>query len=439
MRRWLSGLNPRTHRRMRVVLPFATLLVLVLGTLLVHALEQPDPGDPGYLDPGASGGTGSDRLAAALRAAGTEVVPVTGTEEALDRVREKPGVTLFVPAPSFVDLQTLSNSTGLPPDTRIVVAGAELRDLERTGWPIGHAGARWAAKAVEKDCALPLLPGPAAVLRQKYATPDGTVCYGGGLVAYEDGAVTVILVGAADPFRNDRIGEHANQAFATAVLGGDRVVWLDLHERENRVAEPEPSESTSPSPFELPSEEQSLPAPPPDAGTGTPAAPPDAGGRQAARPPLTDAFPAGFWATLVLAALALLALAAAAARRLGAPVAEPLPSRVPAHETMLGHARLYQRARARGPSLDVLRAAARRRLAEHLGLPRDASVTEIAGQAGLAPDHVRSVLGGDSPETDADLVAAARAVQDLVRDVTRRPITENRSVIDHRTAGGEPS
>ncbi|MEU8244345.1 DUF4350 domain-containing protein [Actinoplanes missouriensis] len=420
MRRLLSGLNPRTHRRMRIVLPFAALLGLILATLLAHALEQPDPGDPGYLDPGASGATGSDRLAAALRAGGTEVVPVAGTEEALDRVREKPGVTLFVPAPSFVDLQTLSNSTGLPPDTRIVVAGAELRDIERTGWQIGHAGTRWAAKAVIKDCDLPLLPGPAAVLRQKYTAPDGIVCYGGGFVAYDDGPVTVILVGAADPFRNDRIGEHANEAFATALLGGDRVVWLDLHERENRVAEPEPSESTASSPFALPSEEQSLPAPPPAPGTGSPGAPPDAGGRQAARPPLTDAFPAGFWATLVLAALALLALAAAAARRLGAPVAEPLPSRVPAHETMLGHARLYQRARARGPSLDVLRAAARRRLTEHLGLPRDASLPEIAGRAGLSPDYVRSVLGGDPPETDAELVAAAQNMQRLVREVTRR-------------------
>ena len=40
--------------------------------------------------------------------------------------------------------------------------------------------------------------------------------------------------------------------------------------------------------------------------------------------------------------------AAARARRLGAPVAEPLPVLVPATETVTGRGRLYQRSRDRG-------------------------------------------------------------------------------------------
>ncbi|MBB2947431.1 hypothetical protein FB565_007199 [Actinoplanes lutulentus] len=413
----MSFWNPLTHRRMRVVLPFALLSVLVFGTLLVHRLEQADPGDPAYLSPGASEGTGSDRLAAALRARGVAVDEATTSENALDLVRKSPGATLFVPAPAFVDLQNLIGTVSLPTGTRIVVAGAELRDLERTGWNVNHTGTRWAAKAVSAGCTIPL-PGPAAVLRHRYEAPDGTVCFGGGLAAFTDGPVTIVLVGAADPFRNDRIGEHANEEFATTVLGGDRVVWLSLHQRENAEPEPSPSGSDPSSPVEQPTgDSQATPGP-----TVPPTdLPPAAGGGQPPKPPLSEAFPTAFWAALALIAITLLAFAAAAARRLGTPVAEPLPSRVPAHETMLGHARLYQRARARRSTLDILRTAARRRLADHLGLPPDATSDEIAERAGLAPDHVRDVLDGPAPQNDTALVAAAQNVEKLVHDVMRRP------------------
>ncbi|MEU4689460.1 DUF4350 domain-containing protein [Actinoplanes sp. NPDC023714] len=419
MNRFLTALNPRTHRRMRIVLPFTVLLLLVTGTLLVHAAQQPDPGDPAYLNPAATGGVGSGRLAAALRARGTAVTEAGTVESALDAVRQRPGATLFVPAPSFIDLEDLTSATGLPTGTRIVVAGAGQHDLGRTSWEVSHEGTRWAADAVGAGCAVPL-PGPAAVLRQRYAAPEGSVCFGGGLAAFTDGPVTVVLVGAADPFRNDRIGEHANEAFATTVLGGERVIWLSVHERENGTPEEEPSAEASATPFERPAES--------DGGTGPTASPagpatgqPPAAGGRTAKPPLTEAFPAAFWATLALAALVLIALAAAAARRLGSPVAEPLPSRVPAHETMLGHAGLYRRARARGPSLDILRTAARRRLTEHLGLPRDATPEEIAGRAGLPPDRVREVLAGKPPATDAELVTAAEDVQKLVLEILQRP------------------
>jgi hypothetical protein len=418
--RLLAALNPATHRRMRIVLPFAVLTALILGTLLVHALEQPDPGDAAYLNPGASDGTGSDRLAAALRARGVEVDRADSIQEAVDRVRVKPGSTLFVPAPSFVDLRELTEA-GLPSGSRIVVAGAGSRDLERSGWAARHQGARWAAKAVGADCDLPL-PGPAAVLRQRYASEAGTVCYGGGLLTFAEDQTTVVLVGAADPFRNDRIGEHANEEFATAVLGSDRVVWLGLHARETEEPEPVPSDATSPAPPLDPPSEDTSPRPVPSGPTAEPTvAPPAADGGQPPRPPLTDAFPSAFWATLLLAVLVLIALAAAAARRLGSPVAEPLPSRVPASETMLGHAGLYRRARARGASLGILRATARRQLTEHLGLPRDARADEIAARAGMPAEHVRAVLDGGAPEKDGDLVRAAENVQKLVRDVLHRP------------------
>ncbi|WP_229075613.1 DUF4350 domain-containing protein [Actinoplanes sp. DH11] len=424
---------------MRVILPFTAMAVLIGGTLLAHAVEQPDPGDAAYLDPASERDIGGGRLAAALRARGTTVETAATTGEAIERVRERAGTTLFIPVPSFVDLRRLS-LTGFPAGTRLVLVAAERRDLDQTAWPVRHAGTRWAARAVGADCALPLLPGPAAVQRQEYASDEHTVCYHGGLVSFDDGEATVVLVGAADPFRNDRITEHANEAFATAMLGGGRVVWLDLHEWDDSV--PADEEESSATPSAEPSDGESLPELPPPPGAGGEGAPDQAQAPEPEDPPLTDAFPPSFWATLLLAAIALLALAAAGARRLGTPVAEPLPSRVPAHETMLGHARLYQRARARGPSLDVLRSTARRRLAAHLGLPPDASSTELAGHAGLPPERVRAVLDGGVPQTDADLVAAARNVQNLVRDVTRRagagPATSGRPPTSQGREG-EPS
>ncbi len=85
---------------------------------------------------------------------------------------------------------------------------------------------------------------------------------------------------------------------------------------------------------------------------------------------------------------------------------------------MLGHARLYQRAKARDESLDILRAAARRRLIAHLGLPPAATNADIAEAAGYEADDVEEILAGFHPENDAELVSAATAVQNLVREIT---------------------
>ena len=413
----------RAGRRTRVVLPFALLAALIGTTLLVHGLAQPDPSDPGYLSPVSDDDVGGARLAAALQARGVTVERRTGITEALDAVRAEPPATLFVPAPEFVDLGAIASVTGLPGGTRLVVAAPDGDALEQTVWPVAHGRTRWAADAPDPGCADPVAAaaGPAAVLRHAYAAGDAPVCYAGGLVTFADGALTVTLAGAADPFRNDRIGEHGNAALATGLLAGtSRVVWLDVH-RADAVAEPTPEETEPGGPPTEPEERPEAPGDGPASGEPGTGSEDDASAPEPEDDVLSEVFPAAVWATLLLAAIALLALAAAAARRLGAPVAEPLPSRVPADETMLGHAGLYQRVRARGPTLDVLRDAARRRLAAHFGLPADAGPAELARHAGLPAEHVRAVLAGDQPRSDADLVAAAAAVQNLVHQILHRP------------------
>jgi hypothetical protein len=275
------------------------------------------------------------------------------------------------------------------------------------------------------------------VQRVRYDTEAGWLrCYAGGLVRGPGPDSAVTVVGAADPFRNDRIAERGNAALAVGLLARtSRVIWLDLHERE-LLAGPGTEDPT-----QVPEADDEAPSDGRPAGPDGPTGP-DGGEPPEPQPepeqdtaggladnPLARAFPPQVWAAALLVSLALLVLAAASARRLGAPVAEPLPVRVQATETMRGHGRLYRRIRARGPSLEILRESARRRIAEQLGLPSHSDVTDLAERAathtGLPPQLVRGVLAGPVPETDDELVTAAVAVQDLVRRVTeRRPVPQ---------------
>ncbi|MFD0522921.1 DUF4350 domain-containing protein [Paractinoplanes durhamensis] len=393
------------------------LFALVTGTLVVHAIAQPDPEDADYLSPVSDAGIGGGTLAARLRGEGVVVERVTSTVDALTALWTGGGSTLLVTTPGLVDTSQLSTFGRLPTGTRVVLVAPTRAALDRSDWPIEVHGDRWTATTAEPGCTDPTAAaaGPAAVRDLSY----GGDCYDGALLTVAYGGAVVTVAGAADPFRNDRIGEHGNATLAEGLLSqAGRVVWLDVHERE----EPPPP-SSEPTPPTTPQQTTATGEASP--GDGRPADPTDGPQEQpeqaAESPPnpLGQAFPPAFWATVVLLAAALLALAVAAARRLGTPVAEPLPSRVPALETLLGHARLYQRARARGASLAILRTAARRRLAVHLGLPPGAGIADIAEAAGLEEDGVRDILGSAVvPENDDELIAMAAAVQNLEREIT---------------------
>ncbi|SDS96627.1 DUF4350 domain-containing protein [Actinoplanes derwentensis] len=408
----------------RVAIPFATLTALITGTLIVHAIQTPDADDPAFLAPDRvhdiSGGT----LAERLRAQGIQVDRATSTEDAITAAGTGPAVTLFLPTP---DLADLTRVRGLPAGTRVVAVNPSDGALRRSNWPVETAGSQWTTRVTVPGCADPLAvaAGPAAVLRTAYQPQeDATVCYAGAMVTMRvDDTYTVTVVGSPDPFRDDRISEHGNAALAVGLLSQrDRVVWLDVHERDRPVpSSPPPTYETPPPPAATgPGEGRPQEGAPGEPGDGTPTGTPTgtSGARGPEKNPLFQAFPPALWATLALLALILIALAAAAARRLGTPVAEPLPSRVPANETMLGHARLYQRARARQESLDILVAAARRRLTRHLGLPPDAPVEDIAAHAGLPVRYVRDILDGEPPRSNADMVESAALLQALVDTVT---------------------
>ncbi|MFF3865650.1 DUF4350 domain-containing protein [Micromonospora sp. NPDC001898] len=430
---------PRRRRWHRLAIPLGLAGLLITITVVTHAVDQPDPTEPGFLSPVATDADGGSRLADALRDRG--VVVQRETDPLLAVLATAGRATLFVPAPGLLHPDTLGALRDLPGRTRLVLVDPPRQVLEAAGVPLVPAGRRWATRAVGPDaggrpCTLPeaARAGVAAAERQRYAVPPGRSgaavdrCYAGGL-ARVPSSVETVVIGASDPFRNDRIDERGNRELATGLLGTTgRVVWLDL----DGPAPPPPGPGGTGGP--------SWPADREGSGRGTGTDGPPGGGDggpgtsggnrgdegsaadgQPPPSPLWAAFPAWFWALLTQLALAALLLVLWRARRLGPPVAEPLPVAVRSAETVLGRARLYQRARARGPAADTLRSAALARLLPRLNLPADpppdAVAAAVAARAGGTAAQAHDLLYGAEPTTDRELLDLARSLDLLSRTV----------------------
>ncbi|MER5332995.1 DUF4350 domain-containing protein [Micromonospora sp. NPDC002717] len=441
----------RRRRRHRLLIPLGLTALLLTTTLVTHAVDQPDPTDRGFLSPVATGDDGGSRLAEALRERGVTVQRETDTLRALLAARSGPA-TLFVPAPALLHPDTVFALGSLPSATRLVLVDPPRRVLDAIPLPVEPAGRRWAAQAVEPDarglpCPMPELRqlGRAAVGLQRYAvTPGGSApvqfCFDGGLARLLRVPESVVVVGASDPFRNDRIDEWDNRAFATALLGGaGRVVWLDL---DGQAPPPTFGSGTSGSPAWSPtpggSTEYGGPGGGrpggPGGGNGNPGGPGggsdddgDDSHADSSDPPnpLWSAFPGWFWALLVQLAVAALLAALWRARRLGPPAPEPLPVTVRSAETVLGRARLYEKAGARDAAARTLRTAARDRLLPRLNLPPTAPPAEVAAavaaRTGDGPGRTEELLYGGTPDTDQDLLELARALDRLTRTVAPHP------------------
>ncbi|MCU1506291.1 MAG: hypothetical protein JWP05_1260, partial [Microbacteriaceae bacterium] len=113
-------------------------------------------------------------------------------------------------------------------------------------------------------------------------------------------------------------------------------------------------------------------------------------------------------------------------RRLGPLVIENLPVTVRASETMEGRARLYQRSSARLHALDSLRIGSIDRLGVACGLPRSATVDDVAAAvAGLIaadPNRIMGILVDSIPANDRELIRLSdellrleQAVSDAVK------------------------
>jgi len=400
---------PRTRRKRRwhrVAIPFAIALVLFGVTGIAHAYEEPDFGDPGTLSPTGTGPDGSSRLAGLLAERNVTVERVTSGLATVRAARGEPA-TIFIPAPDLANANLVWLLISLRRSHRIVVVEPGI--LDQTALPVFPAGTRWASRTTTRDCGSPLLAGvgAATVERTRYfALEDATVCYGKSVVIAPVGPTEVVVVGASDPFRNGRIGDHDNARLATALLAGrPRVVWLDLHAEEKVSYSTTTQDDIG---IRLPDEDTST-----DDG-GPPPGPPN---------PLWTAVPPLLWPVLVQLLVVALAVALWRARRLGPPVPEPLPVAVPAAETVTGRGRLYERADARGPALAALQAAARHRLLPLLDLPRDAAeddvVAAVAARTRRPTDQIRTVLYGVEPSGDDELLSTVADLDALVTALSR--------------------
>ncbi len=403
--------TPRRRRWHRWAIPFAIFTAFWAVTFIAHARQTPDLGDPGTLSPAGTGEFGASQLADRLRAEGVEIGVVTTSQQALTAADRLGRATIFVPAPAFVSPTFASLFRALRGQHRLVLLEPGLF----TPFAVAAVQTRWATGIGAPDCSAPVAvaAGRAAVRKVLYEADSTTAtmrCYGGGLVGYRQGSAEIIAVGATDPFRNDRIGEVGNATLATGLLdSAGPVIWLDLHE-----AEPVPAEQLPP--LRLPSYHRGEQD------------------RTATGNPTIDAFPRLLWVGLAsLAAVALL-FAVARARRLGPPVAEPLPVLVPAAEAVTGRGRLYERVGARAATLSTLRAAAIRRLNDILNpfgaasagrdlMPDPAGTTppgagvfvaQISVRTGVAEQRVRTILYGPAPPDDDAMLAAAADLDRLV-------------------------
>ncbi|MGC1211355.1 MAG: DUF4350 domain-containing protein, partial [Micromonospora sp.] len=363
---------PPRRRRHRVLIPLGVALTLIVVTLVAHAVDQPDPGDRGFLSPVATDDDGGSRLAEALRGRGVTVRRETDTLRALAATQPGPA-TLLVPAPELVHPDTVSALAELPAGSRLVLVDPSRRVLEGLGAPVVPTERRWATRATAPDadghrCGLPEAEqaGTAAADRQRYATREDflTRCYSGGLVRVP-WRTELVVIGASDPFRNDRIGELGNLALATGLLDGPRpLVWLDLDgpapaPTYGTGSDGEPAWSPTPGGGATQWQDGDRPGSggrPQQQGGDDGSTDDEAEDEPSPQNPLWAAFPVWFWALLVQLALAGLLAVLWRARRLGPPVPEPLPIAVRSAETVLGRARLYRRAGARGPAAETLRA-----------------------------------------------------------------------------------
>jgi hypothetical protein len=289
------------------------------------------------------------------------------------RVLAATDATVLVPFPELLSPRTLGRLAALPDGVRVVLVEPDaftLGDLDAGVEP--RNGDTRPVLGPGCDLAAARVAGTADVDLYRYDAPRAaTSCYRGGLVVSRN----LTYLGDRTPLTNAHLDEAGNAALALGLLTEHpRLVWLTM-------ATPEL-------------------------------------GSEAASSGLGEVLPG--WVAPVTVQLLLVGVAAALwrGRRLGAPVAEPLPVVVRSAETVEGRARLYRRARARDRAVAALRGGALSRLLPVLGLGPDpgrrALVESVADRSGLPAADVDGLLYGPVPADDARLVAVAADLDRLV-------------------------
>ncbi|WP_062438197.1 DUF4350 domain-containing protein [Herbidospora daliensis] len=322
----------------------------------------------GRLDIEATTPQGARALAELLRAQGVEVIQVTTFDEAIERAE---GSLLVVARPEFlVDPAGLAGLAGRP-GARLLIAPtpAVLRAL--APGVTARPGAAEKVRAPGCELKAAVLAGDALVGGSSYS---GAACYDGTVGVVGDAT----LVGSGSFLTNGRLPEDGNAALAMNLAGAhQRVTWFAPRAP---LGVPEGGEKTI---------EQLIPA------------------------------NVGWFVWALVVAVLLTALWRG--RRLGPVVEERLPVVVRAAETVEGRGRLYRARSARDRAALALREAVLARTTPRLGLTATAGENEIvaavAARTGQDGGRVREILYGGVPTGDAALVALARDLDTIERQV----------------------
>ena len=358
-------------------------LIVLLGGAGIAALHQ-QPANQ-YLNPGVVTADGTHALADILTGLGQQVVTATSVPAAVRAAT--PGSTLVITSPRYLSDADLSSLARVR--ASVLLVQPDPASLAAIAAPVSLIGSSEPVVVTAPACSLPAatLAGTADMGGENLllGTVTGTdqQCYastsGPTLVQLRVRGRTVTVLGTGAPLTNARLASAGDAALAINLLPSHRIVWL------------------------------------------VPAAVAVAAGATTGPRSFASLVPlAAYLVTIQLAVVALLA-AAWRARRLGQLVAEPLPVVVRAAETTEGHGRLYQSRHARAQAAEALRDALRGRLERAVGLPsgagQDAVVAALAQRSAHSAAQVRELLYGPAPRTDQTLVALARDLDQLEREV----------------------
>jgi hypothetical protein len=386
-------------RRWKV--PLALIGVILLGGIAIAAISRllPPPRPNSYLDPGSSSADGAHAVTDILGERGYTVVTTYSASSALAALRSEPAgqrtgasgsSTLVITSPYLLTHRQLARLGKAHADLFVVEAGSgslpalapRVRVYKPLTGPFGHLA--------RPGCALPAarMAGTANLGGATYRAPASAIaCYPSGgfpsLVRYRAAGRQISILGSGAPLMDGWLARNGNAALTLNLLSVHRrIVWLT----------PEPPLT------------QPLPARP-----GEPVRPGPA------------LIPWQAWLVAIQLGIAAVLVALWRARRLGPLITERLPVVVRASETVEGHAVLYQSRRARGRAAAALREDLLARMLPVLGLARDAPAEAVTGAVAARSRHsqqaIADILYGQEPGTDAGLVAMARSLDELEREV----------------------
>ncbi len=363
-------------RRNRIWFAVGVALVLALAVAVWATASDPEYAAP--LDPQNPDPDGAQAIARVLEDEGVEV-EIVRSADALHEAGVSQRTTVVVTGTGQLAPSTIRRLYDDTVGADVVLVEPPAYVLEEVQPGVGSVSA---SQETSGDCAESLFDDLTVTVDDATSYDTAAGCFpGNGGFVLADGAGTTTYFGAGQALTNDQVLRGDNAAVVLRLLGAhDKLVWY------------------------VPTYD-------------------DAGEDEAVS--LWSFAPDWLVPSLWLGTFALIALILWRGRRLGRLASEPLPVVVRAVETTRSRGRMYRRADDRPYAVSAMRAAARRRLADHLRLGRGASesdvITAVALHVGRPEQQIGALLAHHAPVpgSDSGLVQLAQELTQLDREVRR--------------------